>query len=460
MKNKHPSDSRHIYDASLFDLTDLDVLLHETLKQTRELLSADAGSIYIKEDNDLAFNVFQNDTLSYEDIYKQFYVLKDIKLPISDDEKYLAVESLKTQKIIIIDDVYKSSEFDFLGVKEFDKKFNYKTHSIITAPLIHPINDKVLGVVQILNKKSNEEYVIFDEKDKNLLSMVCSFIALSVSKAKQDVVKLEKLNKKLIQTNKNLEKRIADEVLSNEKKSAIIYNQSKMASMGEMIGNIAHQWRQPLNAISTIASSLDLNLQIKEVKKEEISTNMEIILNTTKHLSQTVDDFTNFYKLNKHKEQFDIAKTVRSCVAIVDASLSTNYIKIILNLDEDIEICNLKNEFTQSIINLLTNAKDALCENIDKNEARYIFIDLEKKNKKIIISIKDNAGGIQEDNIKRIFEQHFTTKKDNGSGIGLFMSKQIINEHMNGTIKVKNITYLYKENPYCGAQFTITLNES
>ena len=458
MQKTNNRELKHIYNASLFNINDLDILLHETLKQTRDLLNAEAGSIYIKENNELAFNVFQNDTFSYEDVYKQFYTLKDIRLPITDDEKYLAVESLRTKKIIIIDDVYRAEDYDFMGVKEFDKKFNYKTHSIITAPLIHPISNDSVGVVQILNKNINGKYLVFDEKDKSLLSMFCSFVALSISKAQKDVVKLKKLNDKLKETNINLEQRIKKEIEENEKKSVIIYNQSKMVSMGEMIGNIAHQWRQPLSTISTIASGLNLNLQFKDIDKKEISINMQQIVRTTKHLSQTIDDFREFYKITKHKVKFDVESTINSCISIVDASLSTNCIKTIFKCDSNIKIYNLKNEFTQAIINLLSNAKDALCEKVSIDEDRFIFIDLYTKNKQIIISIKDNAGGINDDIINKIFEQHFTTKEKEGNGIGLFMSKQIIHEHMNGQLEVENENFKYQDKDYVGAKFTIVLN--
>jgi len=458
MKKNKKDDIRHIYNASLFNITDLDVLLHETLKQTRELLNAEAGSIYIKDKEELGFNVFQNDTLTYEEIYKQFYTLKDFKLPISEKEKYLAVESLISKKIIIIDDVYNATEYDFLGVKEFDKKFNYKTHSIITAPLIHPITNKGLGVVQILNKIKGDEYSAFDEKDKNLLSMVCSYIALSVSKAKQDVVKLKELNDKLLDNNKNLEKRVKEEILKNEKKSAFIYNQSKMASMGEMIGNIAHQWRQPLNAISTITSGLQLNIEYGKISKEEISSKLNQVVETTVHLSQTVDDFRNFYQVNKETEVFNLAATVQKCISILDATLSCNEIKTVLNLDVSIKITGLKNEFTQSIINMIVNAKDALLQTTKLTQSRYVFIDIYKHNEEVYIKIRDNAGGIKEDVLSKVFEQHFSTKNEEGNGIGLFMSKQIIHEHMNGELSAKNVDFEYENKSFRGAEFMIVLN--
>ena len=443
-------DIRHIYDANLFDITDLDILLHETLNQTRSILNAQAGSIYLKDNDELTINVFQNDTLSYEEIYRNFHSLKDFRLPIDKPEKYLAVESLVSQKIIVIDDVHKTGKHNFLGVTKFDEIFNYTTRSIITAPLIHPLTNESLGVVQIINKIDNEVHIAFDEKDKYLLSMVCSFIALSVSKAKQDMEKLK-------DANKNLEKRVAAEIEKNETKSAIIYNQSKMASMGEMIGNIAHQWRQPLSTISMIAGCLESSMETDSFNKEKATSNVSQIIKNTIHLSKTIDDFRNFYQVNKTDELFNLSVSIKSCINIVDAILVDNSITMVLDLDKQIEISSLKNEFTQCIINIITNAKDALVEkNIDFRK-RYIFIYVFEEQNQIFIKIKDNAGGIDDKVIDKIFNQHFTTKEESGSGIGLFVSKQIIVQHMNGEIYAQNKKFGYQDEVYDGVEFTIKL---
>ena len=450
MYNVDKEDIKHIYDANLFHITDLDILLHETLNQTRSILDAQAGSIFIKEDDELALHVFQNDTLSYEEIYKEFNSFKEFTLPLNKPENYLAVESLISQKIIVIDDIYQANDYEFLGVKEFDKKFNYTTRSIITAPLIHPLTGEGLGVLQVINKVDDENYVLFDEKDKYLLAMVSSFVALSVSKAKQDMEKLQDVNK-------NLEKRVKEEVQINEKNSAIIYNQSKMASMGEMIGNIAHQWRQPLSTISMIAGCIESDMEMKDSNKEKTASNASQIIRNTLHLSKTIDDFRNFYQVNKKSDAFNVASSIKSCLNIVDAILSDNKITMVLDLNEQLEITSLQNEFTQCIINLITNAKDALVEKNISYKKRFIFVSVLKEENQLLIKVKDNAGGIDNSIIDKIFNQHFTTKKENGSGIGLFVSKQIIEQHMKGEIYVENTNYTHEDEEYKGVEFTIKL---
>jgi GAF domain-containing protein len=261
----------HIFDMSLFNVNDLDTLLHEVLKQTREILDSQAGSIYICEKDALSFNIFQNDAMSYEEIYKQFYSIKDLKLPLSEQEKYLAVKSFITKKIIIIDDVYDAKDYDFLGVKEFDKKFNYRTHSIITTPLIHPLEQKTIGVLQLINKLENGKTTIFNEKDKQILSIVSSFISLSIVNAQNNMAKLKRINDELETANDKLKIKVEEEIRESQSKSSIIFHQSKLISMGEMIGNIAHQWRQPLSIISTSASGIKLKNEFGKLDNEFIN---------------------------------------------------------------------------------------------------------------------------------------------------------------------------------------------
>ncbi|WP_072681431.1 GAF domain-containing sensor histidine kinase [Arcobacter sp. LA11] len=446
----------HIYDMSLFNVNDLDVLLHEILKQSREILNSEAGSIYINEEDALSFNVFQNDAMSYENIYKQFYALKDLKLPLSEQEKYLAVQSFTTKKIIIIDDIYEAQEYDFLGVKEFDEKFCYRTRSIISAPLIHPISNKTLGVVQLLNKKENDEIVTYNTKDKQLLSMVSSFISLSIANAQDNIAKLKEINNELEIANEKLKVRVEEEINESERKSAVIFHQSKLASMGEMIGNIAHQWRQPLSAISTISSGLSFNIELGNYQEEETIRGLRQIVDTTKHLSQTIDDFREFYRLDKTEKNFDLTANVLSSISITEAALSENHIRLITNFKEDIIVYGYENELKQATLNIIQNAKDALLENLTLDDDKFIFIDTDIKDNIVTLKIRDNAFGIPEDIMDNIFIQNFTTKEENGgTGVGLYMTKEIIEKHMEGSLFVSNVNYTYENIKCNGAEFIL-----
>jgi PAS domain S-box-containing protein len=239
----------------------------------------------------------------------------------------------------------------------------------------------------------------------------------------------------------------------------LLESQSKLASMGEMIGNIAHQWRQPLSMISTIASGILLKNELVEKISPEIVSDMEKIMNQTNYLSQTIDDFRNFIKNTNQKEKISIIDTLEKTLTILKPSISNNHIKLIINFKDDIEIEGFQNEIIQAFINIINNAKDALKERLKESDEKFIFIETQKINDELVLIIKDNAGGIDENIMHKIFEPYFTTKhKSIGTGIGLSMSHQIITEHHNASIEVFNSTYIYNNVQYTGAYFQITFN--
>ncbi|PLY10289.1 MAG: hypothetical protein C0626_04680 [Arcobacter sp.] len=445
----------NIYDLKLFKINGFDVLLHKILKQTREVLNAEAGSIYTINGDSLDFKVFQNDFMNYEQIYLQYLDLKGLKLPLDKNNKYIAVDSLLKEKIIVVNDIYNTNKYEFLGVKEYDKNNNYETYSLITAPIIHPIDNSKLGVIQLINKLRSGKKVDFKEKDKDTLSIVSSLIALTISQAENDSLKLKELNDELKVANEKLTKKVEHEIGENEKKSAIIYHQSKLASMGEMIGNIAHQWRQPLSAISTLASGLSYNIELDNYNKNETIDGLNKIVDTTKYLSETIDDFRDFYRIDKSAKEFNIASNIHQSVSITNASLYENKIEVKYYLDKSLTYYGFENELKQALLNILQNSKDAFYIN-NEDIKKIIFIYLEKINNTIYIKIKDNAGGIEEKYLKKIFRKNFTTKDEHkGTGIGLYMTKVIVEKSFSGNIKAENCQFEYENKQCKGALFTI-----
>jgi signal transduction histidine kinase len=247
-----------------------------------------------------------------------------------------------------------------------------------------------------------------------------------------------------------------NQIKQNREKDTMIAQQSKMAAMGEMIENIAHQWRQPLSTITTIASGIKMQYEYNIVEKEEAIKSMDSISTTAKYLSQTIDDFRNYFNPKKEAIDFNLKNSLEKICSLIEPQLYSKNVQIIKNID-DINIFGLENEFMQVIINILNNSKDEF-EKKDL-ENKYIFIDTIVMKNKITICIKDNAGGINDKIINKIFELYFTTKgKIKGTGIGLYMSKQIIEKHMKGTIQVINDDYIFEEKSYKGAAFLITLS--
>ena len=252
------------------------------------------------------------------------------------------------------------------------------------------------------------------------------------------------------------EESLKQQIIQNQQKDKILSEQSKMAAMGEMIGNIAHQWRQPLSVISTTATGIIIQKQYNILEEDKLIENCNIINDNVQYLSRTIDDFKNFIKGDRNKKIFSLKNDIDSFLHLVESTMKNNHIKIILDLQEDILINGYENELIQCFINIFNNAKDALKENNIEN--KLIFISTCKEKDKTIIKIKDNAGGIPSDILPYIFEAYFTTKhKSKGTGLGLNITYNLIVDGMSGTIEANNVTYDYEGKNYTGAEFLISL---
>ena len=239
-------------------------------------------------------------------------------------------------------------------------------------------------------------------------------------------------------------------------KNKLFEEQSKLAAMGEMIGNIAHQWRQPLSVITTISSNIKLRSEYEQLEDYDIESDMNIIMQQAQYLSKTIDDFRNFIKNTKEAQKLSLKDTIEKTLSILHSAMINNSITIICDLKEDMNIEGYENELIQSFINIINNAKDAIKENV-KNDEKLIFINTIKEDSSLIITIKDNGGGIPDNIIHRIFEPYFTTKNKNvGTGIGLSMTYKMITERHNASIDVYNEEYTYNNKNYKGACFKIT----
>lgn len=242
-------------------------------------------------------------------------------------------------------------------------------------------------------------------------------------------------------------KKLENEKLRNQE---LIFNQSKTAAMGEMIGNIAHQWRQPLSVISTASTGLLMEKEIGVLTDEKLISTLKSINEYTQHLSKTIETFRNYIKDTKEFKEVILQVGIKTAIDIVSAAFNNNFIKMTTNIDEiePIKINLISAELSEVLINILNNSKDALKER--KVEYPWVDLHLIKQNDKVIITIEDNAGGIDKEIINRVFEPYFTTKhKSQGTGLGLHMSYKIITESLRGKIYVVNSEY--------GAKFTIEL---
>lgn len=236
-----------------------------------------------------------------------------------------------------------------------------------------------------------------------------------------------------------------------------IKDQSKMAAMGEMIGNIAHQWREPLSIISAVTTGMLIQKEYNTLTNDSFKRSCKTINDNTEYLSKTIDDFRNFIKSDNKSIEFNLKVNTDTFLKLINTTAKNDGINIVLNLIDDINIKGYSNELIQCYLNIFNNAKDALLENnIEGN--RYIFITQEIINDSVVIRLKDNAGGIPKNVIPRIFEQYFTTKHaSEGTGLGLHMTYNLIVEGMNGTIEANNVVFNYNNKEYVGAEFKLTL---
>ncbi|MDX9901479.1 MAG: PAS domain-containing sensor histidine kinase [Aliarcobacter sp.] len=239
-------------------------------------------------------------------------------------------------------------------------------------------------------------------------------------------------------------------------KNKLFEEQSKLAAMGEMIGNIAHQWRQPLSVITTISSNIKLRSEYEQLEDYDIESDMDIIMQQAQYLSKTIDDFRNFIRNTKDAQKLSLKDTIEKTLSILHSAMVNNSTNIIIDLKDDMCIDGYENELIQSFINIINNSKDAIKEYV-KNDEKLIFINTIKEDSSLIITIKDNGGGIPDNIIHRIFEPYFTTKNKNvGTGIGLSMTYKMITERNNASIDVYNEEYTYDNKNYKGACFKIT----
>ena len=259
---------------------------------------------------------------------------------------------------------------------------------------------------------------------------------------------IRKLKSKLEELHEVLEVKMQDEIEKNRKQQLLILQQNRLAQKGEMISMIAHQWRQPLNSLSLLHQTFVLKYISNKVNDDVIEDFNKTSKQLINQMSNTIDDFRNFFQTEKNKVRFSLSEVISHAIFIIKPILDKEKI-VVHHQQNELYYVGFPNELGQAVINIINNAKDALLNIHDKE--RIIDICYEENNGKIKICISDNADGIPEDILPKIFDPYFSTKLDkHGTGLGLYMSKIIIEEHMNGKITANNLTN--------GANFTIILS--
>jgi PAS domain S-box-containing protein len=253
----------------------------------------------------------------------------------------------------------------------------------------------------------------------------------------QDITERKRMQEELLHINENLEQRVAQEVEKNLRNERLLIQQSRLAAMGEMIGNIAHQWRQPLNALGLLLFNIKDAYQFNTLDADYLEQAIGIGNRLVQKMSTTISDFSRFFHPDKERLSFSAMEQIREAVTLVEASLLNSNISIHIDALHDVQLFGFPNEYSQVLLNLISNAKEAILANKQPVPGRVEMV-LTEQDGQGCVAVSDNGGGVPEEILDRIFEPYFSTK-EKGSGIGLYMSKMIIERNMNGSITARNI---------------------
>jgi signal transduction histidine kinase/AmiR/NasT family two-component response regulator len=451
-----------------------DVLILEVIKIAKHINESKQLQFFIKKreeackysvcslepDDRFSVLIYSNDERT-STIY-QDYLSKLCNTFFVFDKLDKAYEFLLKDKVSLI-----LIDLDFENVSGYELAHKVSTNSLLCKlPMIFLSSNDIknnliesgyrLGAVDWIIKNSNYFYALFNRVRIYEELFIRKQELKSINDNLEIIIKNQ--TQELKEINQALEDRVKDEVDKNRNKDVIMFQQAKLASMGEMISNIAHQWRQPITAVSAIIQGIQLKTKLNKLDNDFVTAQTNQATDIIKKMSDTIDDFRDFFKPNKEVEEFCLREIIEKDLSFLKIIYEKNNIKLVDNLTGNCFIRGFKGEFTQVIMNILTNAKDVLVS--QKQSDRVVVIEAVCGEQDATLTIQDNGGGIKDEIKDKIFDPYFTTKhQSQGTGIGLYMSRQIIQTHMSGSLDVSNSVFEYCGNKYFGAKFIIKLNK-
>ena len=454
-------------NLSMASRKDLPILVSILNKALKRITPKELDTMYLKQINSAKSSAYHKLMLKIILVFTSILVflagvmliiirvnrrLKLIKNKLEESVKNFEILTNHTIQAIII---YKG-ETCIEANRVACELLGYKREELIGTSIFRLLTDKSKAEVrEKLKEEHTEPYEIeFIRKDGEIIYVLSKgdYITLNGERVRVgsavDITELKKLQNKLEELNETLEKKVEEALEEIRRKDIVMLQQSKLVSMGEMLSMIAHQWRQPLNTIAANINTLLLKIEMENNNPEFLKQKLLNIMDYVKHLSETIEDFRDFFKQDKTKMSVSIDEVIENTLTIAKDSLDRANIELNLKLNAKAKINIYANELKHVVLNLINNARDALLER--NAESPYIEIETYETEDKIFIKVLDNAGGIEESVMQKIFEPYFTTKNSKeGTGIGLYMSKIIIENHMKGSIYAKNTEF--------GAEFTIEI---
>jgi len=387
----------------------------------------------------LKIREFLGNVIDTTNFYVALYDKKTdmLSLPFDVDEKddfeifpagkTLTAYVIKTGKPLLVDDKL----LDRLIKEGHVESIGAPSEIWLGVPL--KVESEIIGVIAV---QSYDDPNLYTEKDIDILTFISEEIALAI-KHKQADESLRIAHEELKGMHKNLEKKVKKAVKEVEEKNLVIVKQTRQVAMAEMISTIAHHWRQPLNSIGVIIQNIEDAYEYDELTAEYLRDKVKTTMELSKSMSRTIDSFSYFFRTAAEKEEFIINEIIKELVNLSISSFRDSNINLIFEFKETCLITGYPNEFSQALLGIINNAREILIEREIKNPWTKIF--LSKENNKSVITINDNAGGIQDDIIEKIFDPYFSTKQElTGTGIGLYMAKMVIERNMSGKLTVRN----------------------
>ncbi len=392
---------------------DLAMILGEIIKVAIDITAADFGNIQILEEETRRLKI------AAQQGFPKWWV--DFWDGVNEGVGACGT-ALQRDRRIIVEDVERSPIF--VGTPGLDIQLQAGVRAVQSTPLVAR-SGKMIGMFSTHYRTPHRP----DDRTLPLLDLL--------ARQATDIIVQARGEEALRKLNEELEERIAQRTAELRDKDQMLIMQSRQAAMGEMLENIAHQWRQPLHSVGIVMQTLTLMHDDGELNRENLVAMERQVMELVQHMSRTIDDFRNYFRPDREKVLFHVGTAVQRTLSLVEASFKDRLIAIDVRMEDDPVIHGFQNEYSQVLLNILQNARDALESRKVNNPLVTVVVGSE--NGKSAVTISDNAGGIPDEIIDKVFDPYFTTKgPDKGTGIGLFMSKSIIEKNMDGRLTVRN----------------------
>ncbi len=350
------------------------------------------------------------------------------------EEQFKKLINENIDRMLVIDNQNKirfinpSAQRLFTGIEfEIGSKFDYPVS--LDNALVIEVKGEQDRITTIECRSSS---IIWENEEAFLVSL------RDISELKETEAHLRQSNAELRRLKANLEREVAETVKMMMNKDSMLISQSRQVLTGEMVSNISNQWKQPLNSLSMIIQTIKDSYDYQELTTEKLNEKVRLSIELIEYLARTIDDFRDYFRPGKQMQLFDLGILIEKTIYLIEYSFEADMVRIELNLADGCYATGYPNEYSQAFLNILINAREIIKERNIADPQRRVMVRLFREKGRNVVTVEDEAGGIAIDNLGKIFEPYFTTKKEKGTGVGLFMTRNIIEKNMNGKLTAAN----------------------